>query len=162
MRHEKVSADCLLPVKLSCLIHVPALCDPLSASTYNYLLWILKRASSLTFQLEENFFQSTLTDDIVTLQHIGAYNEAISDSKLSFLLCDWLTEVCDSPLVASLPPSSFRSSSQLTSSHGPVFAKVNRREGEDSFIALSIVQLKYFTTCSGSKFQDRFIVINND
>ncbi|XP_036971862.1 contactin-associated protein-like 4 [Acanthopagrus latus] len=38
-------------------------------------------------------------------------------------------EVCDSPLVSNLPPSSFRSSSQLTSSHGPVFAKVNRREG---------------------------------
>ncbi|XP_034737692.1 contactin-associated protein-like 4 isoform X2 [Etheostoma cragini] len=38
-------------------------------------------------------------------------------------------EVCDSPLVGNLPPSSFRSSSQLTSSHGPVFAKVNRREG---------------------------------
>uniref|UniRef100_A0A671YSU0 Contactin-associated protein-like 4 n=1 Tax=Sparus aurata TaxID=8175 RepID=A0A671YSU0_SPAAU len=33
------------------------------------------------------------------------------------------------PLVNNLPPSSFRSSSQLTSSHGPVFAKVNRREG---------------------------------
>ncbi|XP_017276056.1 contactin-associated protein-like 4 isoform X1 [Kryptolebias marmoratus] len=38
-------------------------------------------------------------------------------------------EGCDSPLVANLPPSSFRSSSQLSSSHGPVFAKVNRREG---------------------------------
>ncbi|XP_069009157.1 contactin-associated protein-like 4 [Embiotoca jacksoni] len=38
-------------------------------------------------------------------------------------------EVCDSPLVSSLPPSSFRSSTQLSSSHGPVFAKVNRREG---------------------------------
>ncbi|XP_072245116.1 contactin-associated protein-like 4 [Leuresthes tenuis] len=38
-------------------------------------------------------------------------------------------EVCDNPLVSSLPPSSFRSSSQLSSSHGPVFAKVNRREG---------------------------------
>ncbi|XP_067370199.1 contactin-associated protein-like 4 [Channa argus] len=38
-------------------------------------------------------------------------------------------EVCDSPLVSGLPPSSFRSSSQLSSSHGPVFAKVNRREG---------------------------------
>uniref|UniRef100_A0A3B4Y4S8 Contactin-associated protein-like 4 n=1 Tax=Seriola lalandi dorsalis TaxID=1841481 RepID=A0A3B4Y4S8_SERLL len=46
-----------------------------------------------------------------------------------FLLCDWLTEVCDNPLVFNLPPSSFRSSSQLSSSHGPVFAKVNRREG---------------------------------
>ncbi|XP_041647348.1 contactin-associated protein-like 4 [Cheilinus undulatus] len=38
-------------------------------------------------------------------------------------------EVCDSPLVTNLPTSSFRSSSQLTSSHGPVYAKVNRREG---------------------------------
>ncbi|TNM88198.1 hypothetical protein fugu_006419 [Takifugu bimaculatus] len=38
-------------------------------------------------------------------------------------------EMCDSPLVTSLLPSSFRSSSQLSSSHGPVFAKVNRREG---------------------------------
>uniref|UniRef100_A0A3Q1CRW0 Contactin associated protein like 3 n=1 Tax=Amphiprion ocellaris TaxID=80972 RepID=A0A3Q1CRW0_AMPOC len=37
--------------------------------------------------------------------------------------------VCDRPLVSSLPPSSFRSSSQLSISHGPVFAKVNRREG---------------------------------
>ncbi|XP_060890497.1 contactin-associated protein-like 4 [Labrus mixtus] len=38
-------------------------------------------------------------------------------------------EACDGPLLTNLPPSSFRSSSQLTSSHGPVFAKVNRREG---------------------------------
>uniref|UniRef100_A0A8C4GSV1 Contactin associated protein like 3 n=1 Tax=Dicentrarchus labrax TaxID=13489 RepID=A0A8C4GSV1_DICLA len=46
-----------------------------------------------------------------------------------FLLCDWLTEVCDSTLVSNLPPSSFRSSSQLSSSHAPGFAKLNRREG---------------------------------
>nr|XP_020472734.1 contactin-associated protein-like 4 [Monopterus albus] len=38
-------------------------------------------------------------------------------------------EACDSPLVSSLPSSSFRSSSQLSNSHGPFFAKVNRREG---------------------------------
>ncbi|XP_041861798.1 contactin-associated protein-like 4 isoform X2 [Melanotaenia boesemani] len=38
-------------------------------------------------------------------------------------------EQCDNPLVSSLPSSSFRSSSQLSNSHGPVFAKVNRREG---------------------------------
>uniref|UniRef100_A0A1A8LCZ9 Contactin associated protein-like 5a n=1 Tax=Nothobranchius pienaari TaxID=704102 RepID=A0A1A8LCZ9_9TELE len=38
-------------------------------------------------------------------------------------------EACDSPLVSNLAPSLFRSSSQLSSSHGPVFAKVNRREG---------------------------------
>uniref|UniRef100_A0A8C4FD84 Contactin associated protein like 3 n=1 Tax=Dicentrarchus labrax TaxID=13489 RepID=A0A8C4FD84_DICLA len=38
-------------------------------------------------------------------------------------------EVCDSTLVSNLPPSSFRSSSQLSSSHAPGFAKLNRREG---------------------------------
>ncbi|CAK6974784.1 contactin-associated protein-like 4 [Scomber scombrus] len=39
------------------------------------------------------------------------------------------TEVCDSALVSNLPPSAFRSSSQLSSSHAPGFAKLNRREG---------------------------------
>ncbi|XP_035996745.1 contactin-associated protein-like 4 isoform X1 [Fundulus heteroclitus] len=38
-------------------------------------------------------------------------------------------EVCDNPLVYNLLPTSFRSSSQLSSSHGPGYAKVNRREG---------------------------------
>ncbi|KAM4556058.1 contactin-associated protein-like 4 [Fundulus diaphanus] len=38
-------------------------------------------------------------------------------------------EACDSPLVSNLLPSSFRSSSQLSSSHAPGFAKLNRREG---------------------------------
>ncbi|KAM9349240.1 contactin-associated protein-like 4 [Symphorus nematophorus] len=38
-------------------------------------------------------------------------------------------EACDSALVSNLPPSSFRSSSQLSSSHAPGFAKLNRREG---------------------------------
>ncbi|XP_008289756.1 contactin-associated protein-like 4 [Stegastes partitus] len=38
-------------------------------------------------------------------------------------------EVCDSPLVTNLLPSSFRSSSQLSSSHAPGFAKLNRRDG---------------------------------
>uniref|UniRef100_A0A8C7WMP1 Contactin associated protein like 3 n=1 Tax=Oryzias sinensis TaxID=183150 RepID=A0A8C7WMP1_9TELE len=37
--------------------------------------------------------------------------------------------VCDRQLVASLPQSSFRSSSQLSSSHAPGFAKLNRRDG---------------------------------
>uniref|UniRef100_A0AAX7T2F2 Contactin associated protein like 3 n=1 Tax=Astatotilapia calliptera TaxID=8154 RepID=A0AAX7T2F2_ASTCA len=43
--------------------------------------------------------------------------------------CGTGADVCDNPLMSSLLPSSFRSSSQLSSSHGPVFAKVNRREG---------------------------------
>ncbi|CAI5640491.1 unnamed protein product [Oreochromis niloticus] len=38
-------------------------------------------------------------------------------------------DVCDSALVSNLPPSSFRSSSQLSSSHAPGFAKLNKREG---------------------------------
>ncbi|KAM9322915.1 contactin-associated protein-like 4 [Pholidichthys leucotaenia] len=37
--------------------------------------------------------------------------------------------VCHSALVSNLPPSSFRSSSQLSSSHAPGFAKLNKREG---------------------------------
>uniref|UniRef100_A0AAQ6A5G9 Contactin associated protein like 3 n=1 Tax=Amphiprion ocellaris TaxID=80972 RepID=A0AAQ6A5G9_AMPOC len=40
-----------------------------------------------------------------------------------------LESVCDSPLVSNLLPSSFRSSSQLSSSHAPGFAKLNRRDG---------------------------------
>ncbi|XP_069564962.1 contactin-associated protein-like 4 isoform X1 [Brachyistius frenatus] len=38
-------------------------------------------------------------------------------------------EACDRPLVSNLPPSAFRSSSQLSGSHAPGFAKLNRREG---------------------------------
>ncbi|KAJ7986954.1 hypothetical protein DPEC_G00333730 [Dallia pectoralis] len=40
-----------------------------------------------------------------------------------------VNDSCDRPLVSNLPQSSFRSSSQLSSSHGPGFAKVNRRDG---------------------------------
>uniref|UniRef100_A0A3B4GET7 Contactin associated protein like 3 n=1 Tax=Pundamilia nyererei TaxID=303518 RepID=A0A3B4GET7_9CICH len=45
----------------------------------------------------------------------------------------WAYKVCDRPLVSSLPPSSFRSSSQLSTSHAPGFAKLNRRDGELCF-----------------------------
>ncbi|CAM4728856.1 unnamed protein product [Leuciscus chuanchicus] len=38
-------------------------------------------------------------------------------------------ESCDSPLVSGLPQSVFTSSSELSSSHGPGFAKLNRRDG---------------------------------
>ncbi|KAM6918523.1 contactin-associated protein-like 4 [Xenentodon cancila] len=38
-------------------------------------------------------------------------------------------ELCDTALVSGLPPSSFRVSSQLSSSHAPGFAKLNRRDG---------------------------------
>ncbi|XP_035994512.1 contactin-associated protein-like 4 [Fundulus heteroclitus] len=46
-------------------------------------------------------------------------------------------EVCDSALVSNLPPSSFRSSSQLSSSHAPGFAKLNRRDGAGGWSPLS-------------------------
>uniref|UniRef100_A0A3P8X6B6 Contactin-associated protein-like 4 n=1 Tax=Cynoglossus semilaevis TaxID=244447 RepID=A0A3P8X6B6_CYNSE len=45
--------------------------------------------------------------------------------------------VCDSPLVSNLPPSSFRSSSQLSGSHAPGFAKLNRREGAGGWSPLT-------------------------
>ncbi|KAM8890279.1 contactin-associated protein-like 4 isoform 1-T1 [Synchiropus picturatus] len=50
-------------------------------------------------------------------------------AALQLASCGTEADVCDSPLVSSLPLPSFRSSSQLSSSHGPMFAKVNRREG---------------------------------
>ncbi|XP_026721970.1 contactin-associated protein-like 4 [Athene cunicularia] len=57
--------------------------------------------------------------------------------KLLFLLCvhNWHTAVagskynCDDQLVSALPQSSFSSSSELSSSHSPGFARLNRREG---------------------------------
>ncbi|XP_006860215.1 PREDICTED: contactin-associated protein-like 4 [Chrysochloris asiatica] len=36
---------------------------------------------------------------------------------------------CDEPLVPALPQASFSSSSELSSSHGPGFARLNRRDG---------------------------------
>ncbi|XP_069366911.1 contactin-associated protein-like 4 isoform X2 [Paralichthys olivaceus] len=46
-------------------------------------------------------------------------------------------DACDSALVSNLPPSSFRSSSQLSSSHAPGFAKLNRREGAGGWSPLT-------------------------
>eukprot|EP00064_Thunnus_orientalis_P016191 superscaffoldBa00003156_g16254 len=46
-------------------------------------------------------------------------------------------EVCDSALVSNLPPSAFRSSSLLSSSHAPGFAKLNRREGAGGWSPLT-------------------------
>ncbi|EGV91761.1 Contactin-associated protein-like 4, partial [Cricetulus griseus] len=40
-----------------------------------------------------------------------------------------LADDCDEPLVSALPPASFSSSSELSSSHGPGFARLNRRDG---------------------------------
>ncbi|XP_029324091.1 contactin-associated protein-like 3 [Mus caroli] len=43
---------------------------------------------------------------------------------------------CDAPLASSLPQLSFSSSSQLSSSHGPGFARLNRRDGAGGWTPL--------------------------
>ncbi|XP_014862036.1 PREDICTED: contactin-associated protein-like 4 [Poecilia mexicana] len=62
-------------------------------------------------------------------------------ARVALLLCGVsgtaAQEVCDSALVSNLPPSSFRSSSQLSSSHAPGFAKLNRRDGAGGWSPLS-------------------------
>ncbi|XP_016085340.1 contactin-associated protein-like 4 [Sinocyclocheilus grahami] len=46
-----------------------------------------------------------------------------------YLITDSVSkESCDSPLVSALPQSAFTSSSELSNSHGPGFAKLNRRD----------------------------------
>ncbi|KAK5889491.1 hypothetical protein CesoFtcFv8_015492 [Champsocephalus esox] len=71
--------------------------------------------------------------------------------------------VCDSSLVSNLPPSSFRSSSQLSSSHAPGFAKLNRRDGAGGWSPLSSdgyqwleVDLGERTTISAVATQGRY------
>ncbi|KAK6315599.1 hypothetical protein J4Q44_G00131230 [Coregonus suidteri] len=65
--------------------------------------------------------------DLGTRRHTGML------LQLAVLLCCSNVAIgkdsCDRPLVSNLPQSSFRSSSQLSNSHGPGFAKVNRRDG---------------------------------
>uniref|UniRef100_A0A8C1RGK3 Contactin associated protein like 3 n=1 Tax=Cyprinus carpio TaxID=7962 RepID=A0A8C1RGK3_CYPCA len=46
-------------------------------------------------------------------------------------------ESCDSPLVSALPQSAFTSSSELSNSHGPGFAKLNRRDGAGGWSPLN-------------------------
>nr|XP_044607414.1 LOW QUALITY PROTEIN: contactin-associated protein-like 4 [Equus asinus] len=46
------------------------------------------------------------------------------------------TDNCDKPLMSALPPSSFSSSSELSSSHSPGFARLNRRDGAGGWTPL--------------------------
>ncbi|XP_021569349.1 contactin-associated protein-like 3 [Carlito syrichta] len=48
---------------------------------------------------------------------------------------------CDAPLASALPRSSFSSSSELSRSHGPGFASLNRRDGAGGWTPL--VSSKY-------------------
>ncbi|XP_031726504.1 contactin-associated protein-like 4 isoform X2 [Anarrhichthys ocellatus] len=62
-------------------------------------------------------------------------------AQVALLLCSSYgttgEEACDSTLVSNLPPLSFRSSSQLSSSHAPGFAKLNRRDGAGGWSPLT-------------------------
>ncbi|XP_028278904.1 contactin-associated protein-like 4 [Parambassis ranga] len=62
-------------------------------------------------------------------------------------------EACHSPLVSSLLPSSFRSSSQVTSSHGPGFAKLNRREGAGGWSPLTSDRYQWLEVDLGGRTQ---------
>uniref|UniRef100_A0A8C9ZLR2 Contactin associated protein like 3 n=1 Tax=Sander lucioperca TaxID=283035 RepID=A0A8C9ZLR2_SANLU len=67
------------------------------------------------------------------------------------VLC--FTEVCHSPLVSNLLPLSFRSSSQLSGSHGPGFAKLNRREGAGGWSPLSSDRYQWLEVDLGGRTQ---------
>ncbi|TKS79421.1 Contactin-associated protein-like 4 [Collichthys lucidus] len=60
-------------------------------------------------------------------------------------------EVCDSALVSSLPPSSFRSSSRLSSSHAPGFAKLNRRDGAGGWSPLTSDRYQWLEVSLGER-----------
>ncbi|XP_030012152.1 contactin-associated protein-like 4 [Sphaeramia orbicularis] len=62
-------------------------------------------------------------------------------------------DMCDSPLVSNLPPSSFRSSSHFSSSHGPGFAKLNRREGAGGWSPLSSDRYQWLEVDLGERTQ---------
>ncbi|XP_061587826.1 contactin-associated protein-like 4 isoform X1 [Cololabis saira] len=75
--------------------------------------------------------------------------------RVLLLLCclDGTTgeEVCEGPLVSNLPPSSFRSSSQLSSSHAPGFAKLNRRDGAGGWSPLISDQYQWLEVDLGER-----------
>ncbi|XP_059922292.1 contactin-associated protein-like 4 [Gadus macrocephalus] len=62
-------------------------------------------------------------------------------------------EACDSPLISNLMPSSFTSSSQLSSSHGPEFAKVNKREGAGGWSPLTSDRYQWLEVDLGRRTQ---------
>ncbi|EPY87551.1 hypothetical protein CB1_000238023 [Camelus ferus] len=43
---------------------------------------------------------------------------------------------CEAPLASSLPRAAFSSSSELSSSHGPGFASLNRRDVDSALVAV--------------------------
>ncbi|XP_069000309.1 contactin-associated protein-like 4 [Embiotoca jacksoni] len=78
-------------------------------------------------------------------------------AQVTLILCSSYgaakAEICHSPLVSNLLPSSFRSSSQLSSSHGPGFAKLNRREGAGGWSPLSSDRYQWLEVDLGGRTQ---------
>lgn len=62
-----------------------------------------------------------------------------------FLFCFHL-DYCEEPLVASLPPTSFQSSSRSSDKAAPYFAKLNRRDGMSLCFSASLSCLSKKTT----------------
>ncbi|XP_037671736.1 contactin-associated protein-like 4 isoform X2 [Choloepus didactylus] len=66
---------------------------------------------------------------------MGSVAGAVLNTLLLLATQNWSRVVagnsydCDEPLVSALPQTSFSSSSELSSSHGPGFARLNRRDG---------------------------------
>nr|XP_057928815.1 contactin-associated protein-like 4 isoform X2 [Doryrhamphus excisus] len=92
---------------------------------------------------------------------LGGFNMPLRNTRLagivllisSLLLSSCGTDICDSPLVSNLPHSSFRSSSQLSGSHGPVYAKVNRREGAGGWSPLVSDRYQWLEVDLGARTQ---------
>ncbi|XP_005691873.3 PREDICTED: contactin-associated protein-like 4 isoform X1 [Capra hircus] len=67
--------------------------------------------------------------------NMGSVTEAVLKTLLLLSAPNWNRVLagnsynCDDPLVSTLPQASFSSSSELSSSHGPGFARLNRRDG---------------------------------
>ncbi|KAM4727930.1 contactin-associated protein-like 4 [Anableps anableps] len=79
-------------------------------------------------------------------------------ARVALLLCGMSgtaagEEVCETALVSNLPPSSFRSSSQLSSSHAPGFAKLNRRDGAGGWSPLRSDRYQWLEVDLGERTQ---------
>ncbi|XP_004600570.2 contactin-associated protein-like 4 isoform X2 [Sorex araneus] len=60
---------------------------------------------------------------------------------------------CDEPLVSALPQASFSGSSELSSSHGPGFARLNRRDGAGGWSPLVSNKYQWLQIDLGEKME---------
>ncbi|XP_077125246.1 contactin-associated protein-like 2 [Ranitomeya variabilis] len=67
------------------------------------------------------------------------------------------SQKCDEPLVAGLQPQSFKSSSVMSGIYAPVYAKLNRREGDGGWSPLDSDHYQWLQVDFGSRKQIRAI-----